>query len=166
MGDEERIMAARKVSNDLPGTIAAMVTKGMTITDIHARLSASGADVSRATVGRIVAKVRKGGTFSKTTLAEPYQSIVPLPHGHADDIIMELKGIIPELTKQIKRALRDEESSSANSLLSALKRTTDQILQLQPPAPPDPNDQPDMIAAARMARDKLREYVERAALGK
>lgn len=170
-------MAARsKATSDpaLPGTVAVLASQGLSISDIHARLVKAGKKISRATVGRMVQAASRDASSrdtssSTSSAAAPTSTAAPAVTAtpeHIDALIDPLRAIIPKLTEMVERALEDDESAVVNAGLRTLSQLTMQISRLQPPPPPDPNDHPDMIAAARMARNKLTEYVQRAALGK
>lgn len=74
-----------------------------------------------------------------------------------------------ELVKRVARdldALRESAKAEGNAQATAtMSRAITQALtlaaKLTPPTPPDPETQPDFLAAAARCRDKLREMVER-----
>lgn len=144
---------------EMEARVAAMVAKGMTVDAVYASLKRSGKSVSRATVGRMVGRL---GTQPATTVAVP-DAPEAEPVG---DLLGPLRELIPKLTEMVERAMVDDESQVVNAGLRTLSQLTAQLARLEPPIPPDPNDHPDMVAAARACRAKLVDYVERARGGK
>jgi hypothetical protein len=131
--------------------VAELAAAGMTVEATHRVLLAEGLTITRPTVGRIMQRNKAVGMVAA--------NIDSLDLG-------PIKALVPKLTAMVERAMQDEEPSQVNAGLRTLGQLTAQLARLEPPIPPDPNEHPDMIAAASKCRAKLQDYVDRARGGK
>lgn len=145
----------------------AMMNAGRSAAEIAKALRLEGIEASAATVGRWLREKR--GPQRATKLRKPTaSSSAPAPS--SSETIPEN---IPDGTDlaEIERwmqiaqrtAVIAEEEGNVSALAAMLRIQRDLFnakLRARRDAKPDPNDSPDMVAAAKRARDRLHKYVD------
>lgn len=166
--------------------IAALMTRGWTAEAIAKELQAKGTDVSTRTIGRRMRELRGDvaapRASSSPTRREHYAmpdpaSPAPPASESKDDVDEALPGAdeIPEEANlaQIERWLKRAEAMAQKAMalgdiagMGQMGRLTSALLEAKrratPPEKADPNDRPDMVAAAQRARDMLHRMIDQA----
>jgi len=177
----------RKRTDDGDVQIATLVRAGRSADAIYEALRDAGLKISRATVGRRVrelrGKVRVGRVASapkktKTRTAAPPRVAPPVDEPPVDsgpDLPGELEEIPEGLSIQTMQRLlvkADRAAQAAHAtgdlatfgaMVSRVTNLSEAIRKATPPEPPDPNERPDMIAAAARAREMLHRLVDKVA---
>jgi hypothetical protein len=69
---------------------------------------------------------------------------------------------IPRVERMIDAADAAKDFGAASSLIAKLHSLLEHKRKATPPAPPDPNANPDFVEAARRARERLRKLIDTA----
>jgi hypothetical protein len=136
--------------------IAEFVAQGMSAADIAGALAAEGRRIPLRTVSRIMSH------------AKPRSRPRPDAEAITPDVfrVEEDDSVERNFVDSISRAHDEERVDEFVKLSRALMQYRDNRRKNTPAMVPDPNDHPDMVAAAARGRAKLVDYVERARAGK
>lgn len=149
--------------------LMALMTKGETVARATASLKAMGAKTSTATVARRMRELASKVREARVSVVPPPASVPDLPE--SEEEIPE--GIdlgtydrwIAKAETMAKQAELDKNLVELGKAGRLVVMLLDAKRKATPPAPPDPNERPDMIAAAQRARDALHKLVD-SAVGK
>lgn len=161
--------------------IASLMARGGTAVSISKALAAAGKKVSTRTIGRRMRELRgdvapmrvSASTSLRASYAAPEASE---PESEASDApLPAAPEEIPEDTdlRQIERWLQRAEAMARKAVnlgdlagMGQMGRLTSALLEAKrratPPEKADPNDHPDMVAAAARAREMLHKMIDRA----
>lgn len=143
-----------------PGIIAQVVQRrqrGESAASVAAALGLSKSSVDRAM------KYAKGSDPSKPAQpvkCEPATAAPPVDVDTADP--SEIGRMIAEVKSAADAAKANGNLGAYASLMSRLVALLEHQRKVTPAQPPDPNEHPDMIAAAKRARDRLHALIESA----
>lgn len=160
----------RKLSARDQKRLEQLAKAGRTAEEIAAEL---GGTVSRATIGRRVRDLlgaRRSRNASaaapkdaRRPKAEPAQLKTAPPEIDLEPSDFNFADLDRELDKAADEA-RDAGNLATYASLSKLRLTAKALeARLNPPPPPDPNEGPDMVAAAEACRTKLHDLIDRIA---
>lgn len=150
--------------------ILALMTAGKSGDDITATLQAEGWTVSKATVVRRMRELRPQVQSARAARAPAPadSSSEDLPEG---EVALDGASVaqLDRWIRQAEVAIDKAEAAGDLGLMSNLLRTADSLAKTRakvaPVTPPDPNAHPDMIAAAKRAREMLHKLVDSAVEG-
>jgi hypothetical protein len=158
---------------DVDGQIRALTAKGGTAKSIAATLSAAGVKgSSSATIGRRMRELR--GTIgapsprskAPTPAPPPDSAAAPLPSKPeeipADATPTQLDRWITQADDAVNAAEAAENLPLMGQMLRVAASLAETRRKATPPEPPDPNANPDMIAAAKRARAALHKLIDSA----
>lgn len=158
---------ARKRKNIDADRLIALMRAGRTAEQIAGVLAGEGVPVSRATITRRMRELR-GKVNAGRAASRPAPIVAPAA---ADDVPDE----VPEGTelaivdKWIPKVEAAAEAAEAEGDLQAFASLTAKLVTLlehkrkaAPPPKADPNEHPDMVAAAERAREKLHALIDSA----
>lgn len=163
----------RAFGSDVRARVFDLVAAGLRPADIPARLRMDG--VNPPPSESWVRKVLDEGTgsisspASKAPAAEVVtdapeaeaSSSAPLAGGVAATVVPLLERNLAALEKLTELAVEDEDPGRFGQLMRAQNAIVANLVRLTPPAPPDREEAPDMVAAAAKCREKLHAFLER-----
>lgn len=160
----------RVLSAKVRDAVLAAKRRGCTETKALEEASAAGLDVSSGSVHNIYAadatgakKGPRGGAKRRvrSTAPNPKTKAPPSPSPDDDPVAM-LRSSVGDLRDLAAIAKASGEITEFASLSRAINQTIALAAKLSPPPPVDPNENPDMKEAAKRARTRLHELLDRA----
>lgn len=132
---------------------------GRTADQITQALAADGHDVSRATVTRRMRELRgqvNAGRASAMSAAETEDVPDVIPEGASLSLVDKW---IPKVEAAAEAAELEGDLATFANLTAKLVTLLEHRRKAAPPPKSDPNEHPDMIAAARRAREALHKLI-------
>jgi hypothetical protein len=164
-----------QLSASTNATIESMAATGGTAETITKALKARGVrGISRATVGRrlreLRGKVRVGRVGAKQSAPPPPPesetadidlpaSPEEIPDGLSLDV---LRALFRKADRAASEALSRKDLATFGAMGRLVTALSEAIRKATPPEKVDPNDHPDMLSAAKRAREKLHRLVDQA----
>lgn len=145
--------------------ILSLMHGGRSAEQVQAALASEGIAVSRQTVDRRMRELRgKRGTVQAHPRATARPSADEVPDEVPDGTeLAVVDRWIPKVEAAAEAAELDGDLASFASLTAKLVTLLEHRRKAAPPPRVDPNEHPDMVAAARRARESLHKLVESAA---
>ncbi len=168
-------MARKRIDfgSDVDAQIRALTAKGGTAMSISAALTQAGVrGASSATIGRRMRELR--GTIGPPQARASKRSATPAPDSDPAPLPSKPEEIPEDATPtqldrwiaQAESAVNEAESAGNLPLMGQMLRVASQLAETRrkatPPDPPDPNANPDMVAAAKRARTALHKLIDSA----
>lgn len=152
---------------ELAKQIQDMHRRGLSREAIAQQLKASGSYVPPArTITRIASDPKSPAGRSKAKPRALPQKDRPVEPDHMETMANALRGAVETINRVAGRVDMDRADSEDLRMLNQSYRTLSvisaQLARLTPPTPVDPNDRPDMQAAAEQCKAALLEYADRA----
>lgn len=150
--------------------LRALTRAGGTAVSVSATLRAEGWPVSRATVQRRMQELR-GKVRPGRPNAKPQRPVAPVAAPEATPLPSEPEDVpdgasLPELAALLERckaALTAAEDEGNLPLVGQMIRVaaaiTETMRKATPPARPDPNDSPDMVALGKAVAERVHEMI-------
>jgi predicted transcriptional regulator len=151
----------RKLNGQMLARIHAARRRGLNQTEIARSLGISQPTVSNALKQPAPAPPRSSKT-SSSSKPPPVRTATPTSR---DDLRAQLGKIIATITDLADEARKRQDPHVYLQFARVASSAIKELSRLIPPPAPDENDSPDVIEAARRAREKILERVRRAAKG-
>lgn len=158
----------RRLPASVDERIAALHASKQTEQQIATALAREGTQITPSGVHRVLARLGRvkprkavaGAERAPVANAPAALADVP-PTDTAEDIPAQLRRVVASLEGAAKQAEADKDVARLVAAQRAVLQATALLSKATPPPPVDPNDRPDMRAAAERGRQRMHELLDR-----